>query len=87
MRDPLLSTTAGDPALPTDTVLRDTVLRDTVLGRPVPPADAEEPAPSNRAARRGRSGKKTRSGAVLPGAPSRARAAQGRRINPVRRTG
>jgi hypothetical protein len=86
MRDPLLSTAAGDPALD-DTLPTDTVLRDTVLGRPVLPADAEEPAPSNRAARRGRSGKQTRSGAVLPGAPSRARAAQGRRINPVRRTG
>ena len=86
MRDPLLSTAAGDPALD-DTLPTDTVLRDTVLGRPVPPADAEEPAPSNRAARRGRSGKKTSGGAVLPGAPSRARPAQGRRINPVRRTG
>jgi hypothetical protein len=86
MRDPLLSTAATDPALD-DTLPTDTVLRDTVLGRPVPLADAEESAPSNRAARRGRSSKKTRSGAVLPGAPSRARAAQGRRINPVRRTG
>ena len=86
MRDPLLSTAAGDPALD-DTLSTDPALRDTVLGRPVPPADAEEPAPSNRAARRGGSGKKTRSGAALPGAASRARAAQGRRINPVRRTG
>jgi hypothetical protein len=86
MRDPLLSTVAGDPALD-ETLPTDTVLRDTVLGRPVPTADAEEPAPSNRAARRGSSGEKTRSGAALPGAPSRARAAQGRRINPVRRTG
>jgi hypothetical protein len=50
------------------------------------PADAPA-APANRAARRGRAGKKTPSGAVHAGSSGRARAAQGRRINPVRRTG
>jgi hypothetical protein len=50
------------------------------------PADAA-PAPANRAARRGRAGKKTPSGAVHTGSSGHARAAQGRRINPVRRTG
>ena len=49
-------------------------------------ADAA-PAPANRAARRGRAGKNTPSGAVHAGSSGRARAAQGRRINPVRRTG
>jgi hypothetical protein len=50
------------------------------------PADAA-PAPANRAARRGRAGRNTPSGAVHAGSSGRARAAQGRRINPVRRTG
>jgi hypothetical protein len=50
------------------------------------PADAA-PAPANRAARRGRAGKTAPSGAVHAGSSGRARAAQGRRINPVRRTG
>ena len=50
------------------------------------PADASE-APANRAARRGRAGKHAPSGAVHAGASGHARAAQGRRINPVRRTG
>jgi len=49
-------------------------------------ADAA-PASANRAARRGRAGKNTPSGAVHAGSSGRARAAQGRRINPVRRTG
>ena len=44
-------------------------------------------APANRAARRGRAGKNAPSGAVHAGSSGRARAAQGRRINPVRRTG
>jgi hypothetical protein len=44
-------------------------------------------APANRAARRGRAGKDAPSGAVHAGSSARARAAQGRRINPVRRTG
>jgi hypothetical protein len=86
MRDPLLSTAAGDPALD-DTLLDDTALDDTVLGRPVLPQTGEESGPSNRAARRGRSGKQARSDAVHPDSNGRARAAQGRRINPVRRTG
>lgn len=55
------------------------------LGEPNP-ADAD-PAPANRAARRGRAGRKTPSGAVHADSSGRARAAQGRRINPVRRTG
>jgi hypothetical protein len=46
-----------------------------------------DPAPANRAARRGRAGKPAPSGAVHADAAGRARAAQGRRINPVRRTG
>jgi hypothetical protein len=50
------------------------------------PADAPA-APANRAARRGRAGKSAPSGAVHAGSSGRARAAQGRRINPVRRTG
>jgi hypothetical protein len=50
------------------------------------PADAAA-APANRAARRGRAGKTAPSGAVHAGSSGRARAAQGRRINPVRRTG
>ncbi|WP_219420337.1 hypothetical protein [Pseudonocardia nigra] len=48
---------------------------------------AADAAPANRAARRGRSGKKATGSAVHAGATGRARAAQGRRINPVRRTG
>jgi hypothetical protein len=47
-------------------------------------ADATE-VPANRAARRGRAGKKSPSGAVHAGSSGHARAAQGRRINPVRR--
>jgi hypothetical protein len=50
------------------------------------PADAA-PAPANRAARRGRAGKSAPSGTVHAGSSGHARAAQGRRINPVRRTG
>jgi hypothetical protein len=50
------------------------------------PADAAA-APANRAARRGRAGKNGLSGAVHADSSGRARAAQGRRINPVRRTG
>ncbi|TWF74208.1 hypothetical protein FHX44_1187 [Pseudonocardia hierapolitana] len=50
------------------------------------PADAAA-APANRAARRGRAGKSAPSGAVHAGSSGRARAAQGRRVNPVRRTG
>ncbi|OLS99322.1 hypothetical protein BJF90_39535 [Pseudonocardia sp. CNS-004] len=49
-------------------------------------ADAT-PAPGNRAARRGRAGKNAPSGAVHADSSGRARAAQGRRVNPVRRTG
>jgi hypothetical protein len=58
---------------------------DNAQGEPSP-ADAA-PAPANRAARRGRAGKNAPSGAVHAGSSARARAAQGRRINPVRRTG
>jgi hypothetical protein len=54
--------------------------------RELSPADAPA-APANRAARRGRAGKTAPSGAVHAGSSGRARAAQGRRINPVRRTG
>ena len=50
------------------------------------PADAPA-APANRAARRGRAGKTAPSGAVHADSSGRARAAQGRRINPVRRPG
>jgi hypothetical protein len=75
--------------------MRDPLLPDVLSaasGGPVPatpgsdPADAV-PAPANRAARRGRAGKQAPSGAVHASSRSRARAAQGRRINPVRRTG
>jgi hypothetical protein len=49
---------------------------------------AAAPAAANRAARRGRAGKTAPSGGVhAAGSSGRARAAQGRRINPVRRTG
>ncbi|MHA6626227.1 hypothetical protein ACU61A_12400 [Pseudonocardia sichuanensis] len=67
--------------------MRDPLLSSllAVDGEPVP-ADAA-PAPANRAARRGRAGRKTPSGAVHAGSSGQARAAQGRRINPVRRTG
>ncbi|QYN32919.1 hypothetical protein K1T35_30770 [Pseudonocardia sp. DSM 110487] len=58
---------------------------DNTQGEPNP-ADAA-PAPANRAARRGRAGKNAPSGAVHAGSSGHARAAQGRRINPVRRTG
>jgi hypothetical protein len=57
----------------------------TAEGEPNP-ADAPA-APANRAARRGRAGKSAPSGAVHAGSSGRARAAQGRRVNPVRRTG
>jgi hypothetical protein len=71
VRDPLLSTILGAAA----------------SGEPeTDPADAAA-APANRAARRGRAGKQAPSGAVHAGSRGRARAAQGRRINPVRRTG
>jgi hypothetical protein len=71
MRDPLLST----------------VITAAVSdGRNPDPADADA-APANRAARRGRAGKQAKSGAVHTGSAGHARAAQGRRINPVRRTG
>ena len=76
MRDPLLST-----------VLADTVPVDTVPGEPALDPAGAEPAPVNRAARRGRSGKQAPSGALYAGSAGHARAAQGRRINPVRRTG
>jgi hypothetical protein len=75
--------------------MRDPLLSDVpsaALSGPLPgtpgtnPADAV-PAPANRAARRGRAGKQTPSGAVHASSRGRARAAQGRRINPVRRTG
>jgi hypothetical protein len=59
---------------------------DNAQGAEPNPADAS-PTPANRAARRGRAGKNTPSGAVHAGSSGRARAAQGRRINPVRRTG
>jgi hypothetical protein len=76
MRDPLLSTVLGAAAL-----------GDTPAGDPATdPADAPA-APANRAARRGRAGKQTPSGAAHTDSRGRARAAQGRRINPVRRTG
>ena len=45
------------------------------------------PAPANRAARRGRAQGLRDRGAVRTGSPARPRAAQGRRVNPVRRTG
>lgn len=51
------------------------------------PNPADAPAPANRAARRGRAGKPAPGGAVHAGSSGRARAAQGRRIIPVRRTG
>jgi hypothetical protein len=50
---------------------------------PADPADA----PVNRAARRGRAKDRAANGAVRTGSAGRTRAAQGRRINPVRRTG
>jgi hypothetical protein len=50
------------------------------------PAGAE-PAPANRAARRGRAKGHADQGAARTGSPVRPRAAQGRRVNPVRRTG
>jgi hypothetical protein len=57
--------------------------------QPSPPA-AEQPLPSNRAARR-RKGKTTDPALLLHGANGPVKAArttaQGRRINPVRRTG
>jgi hypothetical protein len=60
----------------------------TILADAGTPAEnAADPAPANRAARRGRAGKQAPSGAVHAGSRGRARAAQGRRINPVRRTG
>lgn len=71
MPDPLLSTLFGAV--------------DDVAAQPIP-ADAAA-APANRAARRGRAGKNAPSGALHAGSSGRARAAQGRRINPVRRTG
>jgi hypothetical protein len=74
MRDPLLSTALG-AALGEQTT--DTTT-DTA---------GAAPAPANRAARRGRAGKQTPSGTIHAGSGGRARAAQGRRINPVRRTG
>jgi hypothetical protein len=81
MRDPLLSTVL-DAAVPGGTVPG-----DARPGAPVPdPADTPA-VPANRAARRGRAGKQAPSGAVHAGSRGRARAAQGRRINPVRRTG
>jgi hypothetical protein len=46
-----------------------------------------EPAPANRAARRGRASGTVGRGAARTGSAGRARAAQGRRVNPVRRTG
>ncbi|GAA0932559.1 hypothetical protein [Pseudonocardia zijingensis] len=58
--------------------------RAAVVGAPNP---ADAAAPANRAARRGRAGKNGPSGAVHAGSSGRARAAQGRRIIPVRRTG
>jgi hypothetical protein len=48
---------------------------------------AGAPAPANRAARRGRARGKAGDGATRTGSDGRTRAAQGRRINPVRRTG
>jgi hypothetical protein len=77
VRDPLLSTVAGDTAPGDSTAI--------VGGEPV--LDPAAAPPANRAARRGRSGKHAQNGAVHPGSSGRARAAQGRRINPVRRTG
>ena len=46
---------------------------------------AEEPAPTNRAARRGKAGKHHVSDQARYQPPAHARSAQGRRINPVRR--
>jgi hypothetical protein len=61
------------------------------LPDPAPDPETDDPAgapaPANRAARRGRANARTSSGAVRTGSAGRARAAQGRRINPVRRTG
>ena len=70
-----------DPLLPSLLAAVD----DPQSGEPNP-ADTSG-APANRAARRGRAGKNGPSGAVHAGSSGRARAAQGRRINPVRRTG
>ena len=71
MRDPLISSLLA---------------ADPARGSDPNPADAAA-APANRAARRGRAGKSAPSGAVHAGSSGRARAAQGRRVNPVRRTG
>lgn len=69
-----------DPLLPSlFSAVDDDAAQPTTAG-----ADA---APANRAARRGRAGKDAPTGAVHAGSSGRARAAQGRRINPVRRTG
>ncbi len=54
--------------------------------QPDNPVDAAA-APANRAARRGRAKGRDDRGAVRTGTPHRPRAAQGRRVNPVRRTG
>jgi hypothetical protein len=58
---------------------------------PVHPTDPDTPAgaaaPANRAARRGRAKGRADSGAAPTGFLGRPRAAQGRRVNPVRRTG
>lgn len=86
MRDPLLSTVLSDTVL-ADTVLADTLPVDTVPAEPALDPAGAEPAPVNRAARRGRSGKQAPNGALHAGSAGHARAAQGRRINPVRRTG
>ena len=60
--------------------------------RPIPPDPADDPAdalpvPANRAARRGHAKGTASRGAVRTGSGGRPRAAQGRRVNPVRRTG
>jgi hypothetical protein len=68
--------------------MRDPVLSSLLAAVDGEPSSADAaPAPANRAARRGRAGKNAPSGAVHAGSSGRARAAQGRRINPVRRTG
>jgi hypothetical protein len=73
MRDPLLSTVLGAALDEQATETTDTA--------------GAAPAPANRAARRGGAGKQAPNGAIHAGSGGRARAAQGRRINPVRRTG
>jgi hypothetical protein len=77
--------------VPASSYLQEALVRDPLLSTAIvggePVLNPAAAPPANRAARRGRSGKQAQNGAVHPGSSGRARAAQGRRINPVRRTG